>query len=70
MREYVTTEAERAYRKRYYAKNRDKIVERQRQYNEANREKINDKSREYAFKHDRSEYFREYYRKRKEGVSG
>ena len=63
--EYITTEAERAYKKRYYQKNRDMINERQKRYREEHREEIRAYQKRYSMTHDRSEYFRQRYLRKK-----
>lgn len=63
--EYLTSEAERAYRKKYYAKNRERCLANSREYHARNREADNARSREYALTHDRSEYFRRRYQEKK-----
>ena len=63
--EYITTEAERAYRKRYYQKNRDMINERQKRYREEHRERIRAYQKQYSMTHDRSEYFRQRWLRKK-----
>ena len=65
--EYITTEAERAYRKRYYQKNRDMINERQKRYREEHKESIRAYNKQYSMTHDRSEYFRQRYLRKKAG---
>ena len=60
-----------AAQKRYYQKNADRIRAKAREYSRTYREKNQDKVKQYQNEYhktiDRSEYFREYYRKRKEG---
>ena len=63
--EYITTEAERAYKKRYYQKNRDMINERQKRYREEHREEIRAYQKRYSMTHDRSEYFRQRHLRKK-----
>lgn len=63
--EYITTEAERAYRKRYYQKNRVMINERQKRYREEHRESVSAYQKKYSMTHDRSEYFRQRYLRKK-----
>lgn len=62
---YVTTEAERRYRKKYYTKNCERIKERNRQYRETHKDQISDYQKRYSMTHDRSEYFRERWKKKK-----
>lgn len=57
-RVYVTTEAERRYRREYYRRNRERIKERSRQYRETHKEQIAAYNKRYSMTHDRSEYFR------------
>lgn len=63
---YITTEAERAYRKRYYQKNRERIKEKARRYHEEHKEQVQEAQKQYAMTHDRSEYFRQYYLRNKD----
>lgn len=63
--EYITTEAERAYRKSYNQKNRDMINERQKRYREEHRESVSAYQKKYSMTHDRSEYFRQRYLRKK-----
>lgn len=63
--EYITTEAERTYRKRYNQKNRDMINERQKRYREEHRESVSAYQKMYSMTHDRSEYFRQRYLRKK-----
>lgn len=65
MKTYLTSEAERRYRKRYYKKNREKILADQKQYREEHREQIAVYQKRYRMTHDRSEYQRQQYIKRK-----
>lgn len=62
---YITTEAERAYRKRYYQKNRERIKEKARRYYEEHKEQVQEAQKQYAMTHDRSEYFRQRYLRKK-----
>lgn len=66
MKEYLTTEAERLYKKRYYQKNRERLLEYRKKYYEENREQEKARQKRYSMTHDRSEYDRERYRARKE----
>lgn len=63
--EYITTEAERAYRKRYYQNNREMIKERNKRYSEEHKESIRVYQKRYSMTHDRSEYFRQRYLRKK-----
>ena len=63
--EYITTEAERAYKKRYYQKNREMIKERQKRYREEHKESIRAYNKRYSMTHDRSEYSRQRYLRKK-----
>lgn len=63
--EYVTTESERAYRRRYNQKNREMINERQKRYYEEHKESIRAYQKRYSLTHDRSEYFRQRYLRKK-----
>lgn len=65
--EYSTSEAERSYRKKYYQQNREKILARQKAYDAEHKEQKLAYQKQYTMTHDRSEYFKEYYRKRKGG---
>lgn len=68
--EYITTEAERAYRKRYYQKNREIINEKQKRYRDEHKESIRAYQKQYSMTHDRSEYFRQrWLRKKAEKIS-
>lgn len=66
--EYLTSEAERRYRKSYYEKNRESILQKRREQYAANPEKFREKNKRYDMTHDRSEYYRQYYRRKKEGA--
>ena len=65
MDEYITTEAERAYRKRYYEKNRARILESRKRRYADNKENELQRSKQYSMTHDRSEYFRQRYLRKK-----
>lgn len=65
--EYITTESERAYRRRYNQKNREMINERQRRYREEHKESVRAYQKQYSMTHDRSEYFRQRYLRKKAG---
>mgnify|MGYP003298293830 CR=1 FL=1 len=63
---YMTSEAERKYRKKYYEQHREEILRKKKEKYNADPEKNREKVLLYARTHDRSEYFREYYRRKKE----
>lgn len=63
--EYLTSEAERRYRKKYYQEHREVCLERMRKYREQNREKIAAYNKHYSMTHDRSEYDRKRWEARK-----
>lgn len=63
---YHTTEAERRYRRKYYLRNREKLKEYNRQYRETHKEQIAAYQKQYSMTRDRSEYYRERYRRKKE----
>jgi hypothetical protein len=65
--EYVTSEAERRYRKAYYERNKERILQRRREKYHADPDKYRDENKQYRLTHDRSEYFRQYYRRKKVG---
>lgn len=65
---YLTSEAERKYRKKYYEKNRELILLRSRERYAKDPESKREQNKRYSMTHDRSEYFRQYYRKKKEGA--
>lgn len=64
-----TTEAERRYRRKYYLQNREKLKERNRQYRKTHKEQIAAYQKQYSMMHDRSEYFRERWKKKKQEVN-
>jgi hypothetical protein len=64
---YLTSEAERRYRKSYYERNRESILQKIRERYAQDPERKRDKNKQYSMTHDRSEYFRQYYRSKKEG---
>ena len=64
--EYLTTEAERRYKKKYYQQHREVILQRKREEYAENREKYREKNKSYAMTHDRSQYFKELHRKKVE----
>lgn len=66
---YLTTEAERRYRKNYYLRNRERIKERNRQYRETHKEQISAYQKQYSMTYDRSEYFRERWKRVKKQAS-
>ncbi len=66
MKEYVTTEAERAYHRRYYQKNREKLLAYAKKYREEHLEERSEYLHKWGLTHDRSEYSRKYYQEHKE----
>lgn len=66
--EYLTSEAERRYRKSYYEQNRESILQKSREKYAKNPDRYREKNKRYSMTHDRSEYFRQRYRRKKEGV--
>lgn len=64
--EYITSESERKYRKKYYDLNRDRICASQRAKYNQDPEKKREYNRQYAMTHDRSMYFSERNMKKKE----
>lgn len=66
--EYLTSEAERKYRKAYYERNRESILRKSREKYAQNPDKYRERSRQYSMTHDRSGYYRQYHRKKKEGA--
>lgn len=67
MKEYLTSESTRRYRKKWYQKNKEKCKERRREYYREHREECLASNKKWSMKHDRSEYFKEYYKRRKNG---
>lgn len=67
---YVTTEAERRWRKENYQRNRERILKRQKQYDDNHKEQRSAYNKRYSMTHDRSEYFRERWKKKKEEQIG
>ncbi len=66
MKEYLTSEAERAYRKRYYQQHRNEILRKRREKYLEHREAELARNKCYRMTHDRSEYFRQYRIRKKE----
>lgn len=66
MKEYLTTESERAYKKRDYVKKREQKLLYRKKYYEEHREQERARQKLYDMTHDKSEYFRERYKARKE----
>lgn len=64
--EYITSETERAYRKRRYQDNKAQLKEKTKEYREKNRERVLAYQKKYTMTHDRSEYFKERHKKRME----
>lgn len=64
---YITTEAERRYKKAYYEKNREKILQKAKEKRQANPEKNREACKRYRMTHDRSNYFREHNEKNAKG---
>lgn len=65
-KEYLTTEKKREWQRDYYRRNRDALKEKNKAYKERNREKINAYQKRYGMTHDRTEYYRQYNRMRKQ----
>ena len=65
MEAYLTPESKRRYQKRYYEKNKERILANQKLYREEHREQIADYQKRYRMTHDRTEYQRQQYIKRK-----
>jgi len=63
---YLTSEAERKYRKKYYERNKEKLLAAHKERYKQNREELLAYNKQYNMTHDRSEYFKEYYRRKKE----
>lgn len=59
-REYITSESKRAYQKKYYQRNKEKMKEYAKKNYQKNREKRLEQIKHYSMTHDRTEYFREY----------
>ena len=64
MEAYLTPESKRRYQKRYYEKNKERILTNQKQYREEHREQIAAYQKRYSMTHDRSEYQRRYWRRK------
>lgn len=62
---YLTSEAERKYRKSYYERNRERILQKRKERYVANLEREREKNKQYSMTHDRNEYFREYHKRKK-----
>ena len=58
--EYLTTEAERRYRKAYYERNKEDILRKKKIRDDRNRERNRANCKKYDMTHDRSEYFKRY----------
>lgn len=65
-KEYLTTESQRLYKKRYYQKNRERLLEYRKKYYADHMEQEKARQKRYSMTHDRSEYDRERYKARKE----
>jgi len=63
--EYITSEEERAYRKKYYQLNKEKAKEYAKKNYRKNREKRLAQMKRYNMTHDRSEYYKEYWARKK-----
>ena len=66
--EYLTSEAERKYRKAYYERNKERILRKKREKYREDPDKYREENKKYGLTHDRSEYFRQYYRRKKAGA--
>jgi hypothetical protein len=65
MKEYISTEYQRGYQKKRYRENREQCLAYQKDYYEKHREQCLERSKKWSMENDRTEYFREYHRKRK-----
>lgn len=65
--EYLTSEAERRYRKRYYEEHREEILRKRQEKYRENREHILEYQKRYSMTHDRSAYFRRYRAQKQKG---
>ncbi len=66
--EYLTSEAERRYRKAYYEKNRESILQKRRERYAKDPNRYREENKRYSMTHDRTEYYRQYHRQKKEGA--
>lgn len=67
MKEYLTSESSRRYQKKWYQKHKEEFKARQREYYKEHREECLARYKKWSMTHDRSEYQREYYKRRKNG---
>lgn len=67
-KDYLTTEAERRYRKAYYERNKESILAKKKIRDAQNKEKNREACKKYDMTHDRSEYFRRYRQRKAEVV--
>lgn len=65
MKEYISCESQRKYQKKRYAENKEECKAYQREYYKKNREACLERYKRWSLENDRTEYFREYHRKRK-----
>lgn len=65
MKEYISCESQRKYQKKRYAENKEECKAYQREYYKKNREACLARYKKWGLENDRTEYFREYHRKRK-----
>ena len=65
MDEYLTSEAERRYRKKYYEKNRERLLKKAKEYREANKESIREYQKWSSKTHNRNEYHRQWQQKKR-----
>lgn len=63
---YLTSEAERRYRKAYYERNRERILQKSKERYYDDPDKYREKNKRYDITHDRTEYFQQYYKRRRE----
>ena len=65
MKEYISCESQRKHQKKRYAENKEECKAYQREYYKKNREACLARYKKWSLENDRTEYFREYHRKRK-----
>ena len=66
MKEYITPESVRAYKKRYYQAHREELLEKAKKYRQAHKEERKEYQKKYSMTHDLSEYQRQYYQAKRE----
>lgn len=62
---YLTTEAERRYRKAYYERNKARILQKKKERYHADAERARADNKRHRANSDRSEYFRKRYLEKK-----